>query len=58
MNGRRSLWRVFGLPLLIAAVSLYGLVWALLVEGPADILAALAAGCALLFVIRACLGRG
>lgn len=50
MNARRSLWRVFGAPLLLGILSLAGLIWALLVEGPADLVASLAAGCGLAVV--------
>ncbi len=50
MNARRSLWRVFGAPLLLGILSLAGLIWALLVEGPVDLVASLAAGCGLAVV--------
>lgn len=41
-NGRKSLLRTFRVPLILFAVSVAGLVTALLVEGSADLLAALA----------------
>jgi hypothetical protein len=35
---RRSLWQVFRAPLVVAAISLSGLIGALLIDGPADLL--------------------
>jgi len=47
---RGALWQIFAVPLFLGALSLAGLVAALLIEGPADLAAALAAGCGLLVV--------
>lgn len=41
-KGRNSLFRIFRIPLILFAVSLAGLVTALLVDGHGDLLAALA----------------
>ena len=49
----KSLFRIFKVPALLLAVSLGGLILALVIEGPADIAAALAAGAPIAVVIRA-----
>lgn len=57
MSRRRSLWHVFRMPIAIGLVSFAGLVWALLIEGPADRFASAAAGCGLGALIWALLKR-
>lgn len=58
MSGRRQgLRAIFALPLALFAVSLFGLVAALLVEGPVDALFALAAGCGLMAALGALSAR-
>ncbi len=47
MSGRRSLFTIFAVPLVLFVVGLFGLVWALLDEGSADTVAAAAAGVAI-----------
>lgn len=34
--GRRTLWQIFRVPLILAAVATWGLIAALLMEGPID----------------------
>jgi hypothetical protein len=53
---RGSLWRTFRAPLVLAVVSLLGLIAALLVDGPVDILWSLAVAVPLA-VIAWALGR-
>ena len=48
-----TLLRTFKIPALLLAVSLGGLILALVIEGPADIAATLAAGAPIAVVIRA-----
>lgn len=53
MNGLRGAWRVFRIPLLLAVVSGFGLISALLVEGPMDLLWSLAVAVPVLAVCAA-----
>jgi len=57
MTDRRTAWRTFGAPLLIAIVSLAGLVGALLVDRGLDLVAGLAVGVSLPAVAWAFLRR-
>jgi hypothetical protein len=50
-HARRPLLRTFTTPLLIALLSLTGLLWALLAEGPADLLAGLLVATPLLILV-------
>ncbi|KAA9132748.1 hypothetical protein F3N42_05920 [Marinihelvus fidelis] len=58
MNGRRSLWTIFAVPLLLFVASLVGLVWALLDDGGADTVAAVAAGVSIPVLAWAWVRRG
>lgn len=54
---RNSLFRIFRVPLILFAVSLAGLVTALLVEGRGDILAALAVAAPVVTTVFVLLSR-
>lgn len=45
--GKASLLRIFAVPAALFVVGLTGLIWALLVDGPQDVLAGLAVGSSL-----------
>ncbi|MFT3976922.1 MAG: hypothetical protein QM688_07390 [Sphingomonas bacterium] len=62
MNGRKTAaqgnWRIFRWPLLIAAVSIIGLVSALVGDGWYDVLSWLCLGACVLLMLGAWRGRG